>query len=625
MSSAVLRSAYKFMAGNSINMAEAMRLGGRPITVAPATARKDYAAEFARILSSSANAAELGEMLRNPIVSDNLRNAILPGIEKAMEKGAGEALFEYYRGYRDTGNPIVNLHGKRASSLIDSASPADIRGLLAKCRALGAVFPDAADTMPELVMNMRRGMGGAFDTLTMAQLKEMVASTLKEAPDFCPKSIMRTMKAKVAKGDFRGIPQAALFRDNGQLLAPQPEKAADNAVLDIAGDRAVPEYSPPLPDASSSQISDTYIGVHKTRSPEIVKESNASAERSQEFCRMVPVAVAGIRVEIAMADTKSVLSHALSVPGKAVSARPAEMGCPAVPRMKADAAARPAAMTGAGRPVAAIEGRPADRERRPMIPLAPLRQAAAPATLIRIPAPARKEAGPSTQEKKTETARPSQPGRPASKHQALSSPRLRQGRVQRPSRTEPSKKSGAEAVVRLLRLAARAFSPRRRKRVGDKGIAPLPERKRTRKKRETDKIAPRKALPKPVRKTPLERRRSASEEVRQHKRKERRAVGPAGQSRAAPGRRRERTAIGRGRAVKPAARKAADTAAGPKVRMAAVRKARDAARAVLRHKRVRPFFKVRVPSLPHGLARYPRVPASIAASGARVRRLRELH
>jgi hypothetical protein len=468
-----------------INMAEAIRLAARPITANPQRKeqpRKDYSAEFASLIGSSRNAGELLEKLSGPFVSESLRSAHLPSIENAIAKGSGEELFAYYRKHSATGNPIINLHGKRTGRLIEE-TPADrIPDRLSKCATLAAEFPDAADTMPEQIAELQKALGAGFDSLTIQQLREIVAGTIRESPDLCPKSIMRTMKAKARKGDFRHIAPMTLFRDQstGELMSPSSgrpleERHAEAGMQGEGARQAQAAMTSPSQAAPESATNDNYAFQERTKPPQIVKESARCAEKGQE-------AGAAVTEKVVDANREAIRKPAAPRPARAEAPLPARADA-------RHAAPQAPAIKGPPNGQQAASARPEARA-RPSLPAG--RDLPRPDSM----APARVERHDGALPERRSPARPPRPVR------AKAAEEEKAPMERRPFRTDG--RAGRKPGERLLMPArpepGKAAAKRRKEGAAGKGArkAPPLRPKRSPERRKTRKAAaerPRKAKP----------------------------------------------------------------------------------------------------------------------------------
>lgn len=177
------------------------------------------------------------QSMDRPAVPQKLAVALCSLMESAREKGVEAQVDSILRAYAsEIKNDIVLLTISRLRDLVQSLPQERLGPRLAEITPLMREFPQAADTVPEIVLNAERLQGG--ERLGPEQMRRMLRSVVGRSKSLCPKELFSVMKTDYESGRFDAIAGVAEARSGAapaSAEAPQKSAMAESAPL------AVPE------------------------------------------------------------------------------------------------------------------------------------------------------------------------------------------------------------------------------------------------------------------------------------------------------------------------------------------------------------------------------------------------
>ncbi len=144
-------------------------------------------------------------------VPQKLATALGSLMESARERGVEAQVDGILRMYAsEIKNDIVLLTISRLRDMVQSLPPERLGQRLAEIPHLMREFPQAADTVPEIVMNAERLEGGG--RLGLEQMRKMIRSVVGRSRSLCPKELFSAMKSDYESGRFDSIAGVAEAR-----------------------------------------------------------------------------------------------------------------------------------------------------------------------------------------------------------------------------------------------------------------------------------------------------------------------------------------------------------------------------------------------------------------------------
>ena len=208
-------------------MAGAERVAVSAITASSARAAhnpvRNYRPAFEDIMLSG----------KAPDVPQRLSEALGSLVSAAREKGVEDKVDHVLRMYAsEIKNDIVLLTINRLRDLVQSLPKDRLEDRLGQIPQLMREFPQAADTVPQLVLDAERMHGGS--RLGLEPMRGMMRAVVGRAGSLCPKALFAEMKSGYESGGFDRIPGVAEARGakpaDAFLVQPlYPNPIADNA------------------------------------------------------------------------------------------------------------------------------------------------------------------------------------------------------------------------------------------------------------------------------------------------------------------------------------------------------------------------------------------------------------
>jgi len=198
------------------------RLGISSITAEAAPRQNDkprhnHRPDFENIMRSGTTAESLLQTLQRSGAREEFVKAMTEVVSAAMVNKVEKQTLEDLRTLSgEVRNDIILLYLGRSKRMIEFNGGEMLLKRPELCKEMMKNFPDAADTMPAVLLNLRQTMGSAFYELTNQQIIEIVGKSIAETGGvFCPKVISRTVRKKIKKGDFDNI--AAVVKIKAQI------------------------------------------------------------------------------------------------------------------------------------------------------------------------------------------------------------------------------------------------------------------------------------------------------------------------------------------------------------------------------------------------------------------------
>lgn len=200
--------------------------------------------EFEQIMRSQGDLLEaVRSAMKAGTINPELGAGLISMLKLSGESGLRREIESNKSQFAGSGNVVVLLNLKRTIDFLKSKNPDAKRILSLESKAMD-LDHSAADSMLPVLTGIYDMLGKErFDKMSDAQILDMVATTLKESPTFCPKAIRRTFRKKAKRGDFNHVSDmvkvsVSLRREDASL------KLASQSAIEAAPWPAMADFKP---------------------------------------------------------------------------------------------------------------------------------------------------------------------------------------------------------------------------------------------------------------------------------------------------------------------------------------------------------------------------------------------
>ncbi len=194
---------------------------------------------------------------------DRLKDVVQRMQEAGGKAGAGAKINDVLATFASTGNQFVMNTASRLTEAAE-AGVFNHRDAQKIMKELMRECPQAADSVPKMLADLKRDLGDRFYGLSAGDITRIAGRSLRASGSHCPKEIHRKMTELTIHGEFDHIPQMHALRMERAAASEQAVAISEFATSSVAVQapfsyaefrsvQAVPDYS--VTSAAEKQIS----------------------------------------------------------------------------------------------------------------------------------------------------------------------------------------------------------------------------------------------------------------------------------------------------------------------------------------------------------------------------------